>query len=182
MSRALDKMASLHALERMALHALKLPGLLIYAPVAFAGDESRRHLDRPAGEGKQVRDLLRGGRASIPLQAALEARPGKLRTVDREVALREPAALLDLRRRRHMRSHRLGHALGGIHDVVLRQFRELACVPGRERMRAVPGPVRALVMIVGAQERMQALPAIAYVVFRFARRVVPLVMLARARQ
>ena len=39
---------------RRSLHALERAGALVGAPIALAGDEHRRHLDRPAGEQLQL--------------------------------------------------------------------------------------------------------------------------------
>ena len=79
------------------------------------------------------------------------------------------------------RRHRLRHALVQLHDVVGRQLRQLVGAPGRERVRLVVRPVGALVVVVGAQEGVHALRAVPHVGVGRARRVVPLVVLARPR-
>src|SRR3989442_15889515 len=43
---ALDEMAAHHARAGAFLHALDIAGDLIGAPIALAGDEHRRHVDR----------------------------------------------------------------------------------------------------------------------------------------
>ncbi len=82
--------------------------------------------------------------------------------------------------RGHRGRHRCRHVLVQIHDVVGRQLGELLGAPGGERERPVLRAVRALVVEVGAQEGVDALRAMPHVGVGGARRVVPLVMLARA--
>src|SRR4029077_11750620 len=82
------------------------------------------------------------------------------------------------RGRRHLRRDRFRHALVQIHDVVARQLRPFTGGPGGQRRRPVLRPVGAFHVVVGAQERVNSLRSVPHVVVRFARLVVPLVVLA----
>ena len=50
MPGTVDYVATKHAGAGALLHALEIAGTLVGAPVALAGDEDRRHIDRAAGE------------------------------------------------------------------------------------------------------------------------------------
>src|SRR3954468_3342741 len=69
-----------------------------------------------------------------------------------------------------------------MHHVVGRQLRQLVCGPGFQSEWLVLLPVRALLAVIGAQESMNALRGIAHVPGRFARRLVPVIMLAWPRK
>src|SRR6185295_18642142 len=58
---AIDQLAAEHARAGARLHRLEVAGLLEHAPVAGAGDEQRRHVDRAAREGLQLADARRIG-------------------------------------------------------------------------------------------------------------------------
>ena len=85
-------------------------------------------------------------------------------------------------RRRHFLGDGRGHVLGKIHHVIGRQFCQLARGPALQRIGLVVFPVRALVMIVAAQEIMHALRRAVHVGVGLPRRIVPLIMFSRPRQ
>ena len=66
---------------------------------------------RAAGEQLELGVEVPVVRAAIPLQAALEAGALVLRGVDAQLVVGQPVARRDLGRRRHVRRHRLRHAL-----------------------------------------------------------------------
>ena len=164
--------------------ASKRAGRLVDAPVARAGDEAApaRRCVRPANScssaevGRSVRSGTTAGRPG--------SRCGRTPRVDaparpRAATCRRRSAAGD----RHVRRHGLGHAL--------------VAAPSRSRSAASParlgGPRRRAgaacwpssrrsCVVVGAQEGVQALRAVPHVGVGLARRVVPLVVLARARQ
>ena len=159
-----------------------LPGTWCETPIALAGDEDRRHIDRATGKELELGRVDVLGSAAIPLQAALEAGPRIFAAVDLELVFGEPRAGGDLLRRGHMRRHGLGHPLVEIHDVVARHLGELFGRETVELERLVAAPIGALVVVVGAQEGVHALRAVAHVGIRLARRIIPLVMLTRTWQ
>ena len=108
--------------------------------------------------------------------------PAVLRAVHAQLVVGQPLARCDLGRGRHLRCHGLRHPLVQVHDVVGGHLRQLVGGPRLQRERLILLPVRALVVVVGAQEGVDALRTVAHVVVGLARRVVPLVVLARARQ
>ncbi len=66
-----------------------------------------------------------------------------------------------------------------VHDVIGRHSGQFGRCPAFQAVRPVARPVRAFVMVVGAQKRVHALPAMHHVGVGFACRVIPLVVLAR---
>jgi len=80
--------------------SLEDAGSLIRSPVALAGDETGRHVDRAPGERAQLGEGLRVGAAPHPvaLQSASEAGSGIFRGVDADLGLGEPLAGRDLGR------------------------------------------------------------------------------------
>src|SRR5580700_10188961 len=178
MSSAIDEMRAPPLRTGQGLHPLKRARNLIDAPVALAGDETRRHIDGPAGKRLKLTDIF-AGEASIPLQAALKSGPGKFGRVDRQLFVSEPFACSDLRLRWHVFGGRLRHPFVEIHDVIGRHLRQRA---GRERAQLewlVPRPVSTLVMIIGAQESVDTLRSSPHVIVGFARLVVALITLPR---
>src|SRR3984957_4417490 len=172
----IDEMRAPPLRTSRGLHPLKSARKLIDAPIAFARDETRRHIEGAAGKRFKLTDVL-VGKASIPLQAALKSGSSKLGRIDRQLCVREPSACRNFLLRRHMLGRGLRHPLGEIHDVIGRHLRQLA---GRERAqleRLVPRPIGALVMIIGAQKRVDALRSSPHIIVRFARLVIALVML-----
>ena len=166
----------------LALHAPDRAGRLVDAPVVAARDEGRGHVDGAAREDLEFGIVLARGPHAVPVQAALEACARVLGAVDRQFPLGQPGVGRDFVRRGHFLRHRLGHALGEVHDVVGRHPRHLVGGPCLQFERLVALPVGALVVVVGAQECMQALRGLPHVLVRGPRRVVPLVMLARPGQ
>ena len=100
--------------------------------------------------------------------------------VEGKFAVGQPGVGGDRGRRRHFRRDGLGHGAGKIHHIIGRQLCQFVRGPRLERIGLVGFPVRALVMVIGAQEIMHALRRALHVGVGLARRVVPLIMLARA--
>ena len=88
----------------------------------------------------------------------------------------------DLAGGRHLLGDRRRHVVGQVHDVVGRHLRQFVRAPRRQPMRPVLLPVGALVMEIGAQEIVDALPAMPHLRVGRPGRIIPLVMLARPRQ
>ena len=176
------QMAAAHIGQAQALHALKIAGLLVHAPISRAADETGRHADGLAGEELHLPPREARGGAAIALQAALEAGAGIFLGVNRNLGLGEPAIGGDLGGRGHFRRHRLGHALGQIHDVIGGHFGDHRRIPARQRMRAVGRPIGAFVMVICAEEGVQPGRMGHQLGIGAGRRVMPLVMLARPRQ
>src|SRR5436190_7772817 len=126
---ALDEVAAGHSRAGALLHALEIARPLIDPPVALSCDKRRADVDRAAREELQLRDVLGTRRATVPVEAALEADPRVLVAVDLELVIGKPFAGGDRRRRRHLRRYRFRHSLVLIQDVVRRQLRELARGP-----------------------------------------------------
>ena len=179
MAGAVEQMAAEHAGAGAVLHALEIAGALIGAPVALAGDEHRRHVDRAAGEQLQFGIVEALGAGAVPLQSALKSGALVFAAVDAELVVGEPPAGGDLAGGRHYRRDGLGHVLVEIHDVVGRHLRQLAGGPGSQRIGLVAAPIRALVVEIPAQKGVDALRAMPHVVIGGPGRVIPLVMLAR---
>ena len=100
----------------------------------------------------------RAGRAAaIPLQAALKAGARIFGGVDRQDRCPAASGWRRSRARRHILRDGLGHGLAEVHHVVGRQLREFVGRPRLQRIRLVARPVRALVVVVGAQEIVHAL-------------------------
>ncbi len=173
------QVAAQHARAGTGLHFLHRARHLVYAPVALARDEAGRHIDGAAGEDLDLGVEFAARADPIPIQAALEAGPGIFRAVDAKLGLGQPFARRDLGGRRHVRRNRLGHALVQLHDVVGRQLGKLAGGPRLQPKRPVLWPVRALVVVVGAQEGVDALRAVPHVGVGCPRGIVPMVVLAR---
>src|SRR3981081_1355240 len=74
MARTFDEMSAPHVGTGAILHRFETAGHLIDAPIAFAGDEHRRHVDRAAGKKIEFLVETAGEIAAVPLQPALEAR------------------------------------------------------------------------------------------------------------
>src|ERR1700735_779047 len=100
MSGAIDEMRAPPLRTSRGLHPLKSAGKLIHAPIALAGDETRRHIDGAAGERFKLTDGF-AGKASIPLQAALKSGSGKFGRIDSQLCVSEPFACSNLLVRRH---------------------------------------------------------------------------------
>src|SRR5215472_11117005 len=54
MAGTLDQMTTQHPRAHAVLHPLEIAGALIGPPIAFSGDEHRRHVDGPAREQLQL--------------------------------------------------------------------------------------------------------------------------------
>src|SRR3984885_6758103 len=175
-SSAIDEMRAPPLRTSRGFHPLKGARNLVHAPIALARDETRRHIDGAARKRFKLTDVF-ACQAPIPLQGALKSGSSKFGRIDRQLRVSEPFACSNLLLGRHMLGRGLRHPLGEIHDVIGRHSRQLA---GRERAQPewlVPRPVRALVMIVGAQECVDALRSSPHVIVGFARLVITLVML-----
>src|SRR6266481_5414763 len=66
---AADQMTTEHPCAGAVLHALEIAGALVGSPIAFSGNEHRRHIDGAAGKQLQLRviEALRPG--PIPVQS-----------------------------------------------------------------------------------------------------------------
>src|SRR6266581_999215 len=92
MAGAVDQMAAQHPRAQGVLHPLEITGTLICAPILFARDEDRGHVDRPAREQLQFGGIDALRPAPIPLQTALEPVALVFAAVDGEFVLRKPPA------------------------------------------------------------------------------------------
>ena len=182
MAGAFDQVAGGHAAAGPALHGFEIPRLLVGAPVAFSGDEHGRHVDAAPREHLQFGVEVAHGAAAIPLQAALESGARIFAAVDLQLGIGQPCAGRDRRGRRHVARDGLGHVVRKIHHVIGRQPRHLVGRQAGQRMRVILRPVGAFHVVISAQEGVQALRGVHHVGIGFAGRVVPLVVLARARQ
>src|SRR5262245_50197212 len=111
MASALDQVRAAHPRASAGLHLFESAGTLVNTPVAFAGDESRRHVDRTSRICFEFSRVLRDPAGTVPLKAALEPSPGELRTVHSQFAIGKPLARGDLRGGWHFRPDRLRHPL-----------------------------------------------------------------------
>src|SRR5271166_5741492 len=95
MAGAIDQMATQHPPARALLHPLEIAGTLVSPPIAFSRNEYRGHVNGPAGEQLQFAVGSAVRPAPVPLQSTLEPGPLVLGAVNRELALRQPAACCD---------------------------------------------------------------------------------------
>ena len=167
-----------HALVRIRSTA---PGVLIGAPIALPSDEHRGDIDGAARERPHLGEALRIGAAphAIALKGAGELRSGVFGRVHVDLGLGQPLARRDLGRRRHERRDRLRHALVLLHHVIGRDLRHLRGGPRLQGMRLVPFPVGALVVVIRAEECVEALRRMEHVVVGPARALIVLVVLPR---
>ena len=127
-------------------------------------------------------DKFARGAAAIPLQPALESGARDIQRCRRRVRCRaatywrrsRPLTAFPLRPSRPCSWRDPSHNRSAVLPVRSRS--------SLQRMGLVVFPVRALVMIVGAQEIMHALRRAVHVGVGLARRIVPLIMFARPRQ
>src|SRR3984957_21286388 len=91
MSGAIDEMRAPSLRTSRGLHSLKSTGKLIHAPIALAGDETRRHIDGAAGKRFKLADVF-AGKASIPLQGALKSGSSKFFCVNGQLCVSNPSA------------------------------------------------------------------------------------------
>ena len=183
MAGAVDQMAAEHAGAGPRLHRLEHAGALIGAPILLARDEAGGHVDGAARNSLHFGGERARRAAAIPLQPALESGAGIFGAVDRRA--RCPAAICWRRS-----PPRDGISCATVSAMVSPSpsRNRSAVLPARsadhafQRIRLVVFPVRALVMVIGAQEIMHALRRAVHVGVGLARRIVPLVMLARPRQ
>src|SRR5208282_2614242 len=96
MAGTIDQMAAQHPRAGALFHALEIARTLVSAPIAFARDKDRGHVDRPAREQLQfaVEPALRP--APVPLEPALEPGALILGAVNSELVLRKPTTCRDL--------------------------------------------------------------------------------------
>src|ERR1700722_17808108 len=95
MSGAVDEMRATPLRASRGLHPLKGARNLIDAPVAFAGDETRGHIDGATGKRFKLADVF-AGEASIPLQAALKSGSSIFVRVNGQLCVSEPSARSNL--------------------------------------------------------------------------------------
>src|SRR5262249_26560622 len=125
-----------------------------------------------------ARDPGRRRADSIPVQTSLEAGPAVLSSVNIDVSLSEPLACCDFGCGRHMLHRGLTHPLIQIHHVIGRHPGHLFGSASLQWERLVPLPVRALEVIVGAEEGPKALRAVSHVRIGLTGRIVVLVVFA----
>jgi len=103
------------------LHPLKCARVLVDAPIAFAGNETGRHIDGSVRKHFKLRVVF-AARASVPLQATLKSGPTKFGGVHGQFFVGKPFAYSDLLRGRHFLCDGLRHPPVKIHDLVGRHF------------------------------------------------------------
>ena len=163
-------------------HTLQRAGALVHPPIAASGDEAGRDFDDTTREQAQIACVAAARSAAIPLQPALEAGALILPRINRKRRVGQPAAGGDLGGPQASRRPPFQPSSVAVHDVIGGHLREFARRPSRKREGPVRLPVGALVVKIGAQEVMHALAAADHVAIGRARRVIPLVMFARALQ
>src|SRR6516164_8031354 len=182
MAGTIDQMATQNPPARTLLHPLEIAGTLVGPPIAFSRYEYRGHVNGSAGEQLQFAGGSGFRPAPVPLQSTLEPGPLVHGAVDRELALRQPAACCDLGGRRHLGRYGFRHVLVQVHNVVGRHLGQLARGPGLQRVWFVVGPICALVVKIAAQKGVDTLRAVMHVGIGRPGRVIPLIVLARPIQ
>src|SRR6202047_5553633 len=100
MSGVLDQVCAMPSGTGSSVHSLKRTGRVVDSPVALAGDETGRNINRAAGKGFKLGGVL-ASRAPIPLQTALKTGPLPFGCVHGQLLVRKPLATGNLGRGRH---------------------------------------------------------------------------------
>src|SRR6266446_172279 len=171
-SSSIQKMNATHLGAGLRPHDLDGASALIWAPITLPRDERRWNIDGTAGKQLKLGGVPGISIDAIRVQAALESGPPILRAVHAQFFFRKPLACRGCRCGRHFRRHGLRHAFVQVHHVVAWKLGHLAGGVGRERKGLVLFPVRALEVIVSAQEIMDTLRRVPHVLVRRTRRIV----------
>ena len=179
-ARRLPQVKARHIGQGAAAHGLNRAGRLIGAPIAFAAHE-HRGTSMVALKTSEARrgfwDRSRAARVALERAGELGARI--FRHVDADLRLGPPSIGRDLRRRRHEGSHRLGHPFVLLHHIIGRDLRHLLGGSRFQRMGHVPFPIRAFVVVIGAEEGVQPLGRMEHVVIGARRALMVLIIFAR---